>query len=608
MGSAMLRGQSGQKVSQRSCRSTLQLRALTLLAFPLMALGCSKSTPASTATPRAHISGISVGAATQVLAPPGGSPCGAVPACAGSSSINCYGGLESLADEHSTVLPPGTLPGHDHDYLFFVPAKTCLNDDQTKATGSTSGLVVLTSTGPEAGGVWALAYAADYGYYNETFSHQAVQGHGQIFLAPVDRSSCPATPDATFDLNYANPGSVVVDPTRSGGDKLLMVYEGTNDCVSYWTNGGTQDGNFYSTLGIATTTDYGLTWASYKTSHVNLPHQSLTAGPTQPLGVWGDMSKVCAGNDCSVATLPANYGRYAVIGAPVSLASLVAAGQPLVAKSTGAAEPSAFVDDVNTAQGTYLYAVHGAKSGPYTYPGMEQSGVTVSRAALGGSEPLKFMRWYGPAVAYGVSSVASFSLQTITAKGPNCGPGITSCQLTNKGHAADGGGLGSPLFPQDPANSAEAFSHCQAANQNQGSGSISYFEPTGQYLVIFTCGSPNPPNARTSPPPAPGTFWSSWFYATLDPANPDLSDQSGWSPPQEIQSSGAWRTDNGASSKCSYDGWYPTFMSLGAKAGHLTASGYAFSMSGCLDTGAGKPRAYVSRTLSIATSNPNQSP
>ena len=37
----------------------------------------------------------------------------------GSFPLNNYGGLGTLADEHSTIFPPGTLPGHS-DYLFFV--------------------------------------------------------------------------------------------------------------------------------------------------------------------------------------------------------------------------------------------------------------------------------------------------------------------------------------------------------------------------------------------------------------------------------------------------------------------------------------------------------
>lgn len=38
--------------------------------------------------------------------------------------INQWGGLSTLADEHSTVFPPGTFKGHPNDYLFFVASKT----------------------------------------------------------------------------------------------------------------------------------------------------------------------------------------------------------------------------------------------------------------------------------------------------------------------------------------------------------------------------------------------------------------------------------------------------------------------------------------------------
>ncbi len=52
------------------------------------------------------ITGISVSPAQRVLAPGGG-------------SINLVDNLSALADEHSSILPPGIVPGHK-DYLFFV--------------------------------------------------------------------------------------------------------------------------------------------------------------------------------------------------------------------------------------------------------------------------------------------------------------------------------------------------------------------------------------------------------------------------------------------------------------------------------------------------------
>ena len=76
----------------------------------------------------------------------------------GSFPLNQYGGLGTLADEHSTIFPPGTLPSH-WDYLFFVATRTFLNS-------ISSGVVVLTGgSGPNKNGQWTLDFAPDYGHY-----------------------------------------------------------------------------------------------------------------------------------------------------------------------------------------------------------------------------------------------------------------------------------------------------------------------------------------------------------------------------------------------------------------------------------------------------------
>ncbi len=101
---------------------------------------------------------------------------------------------------------------------------------------------------------------------------------------------------------------------------------------------------------------------------------------------------------------------------------------------------------------------------------------------------------------------------------------------------------------------------------------------------------------------------AAWFYATLDATQYDLGRQDKWSAPQEIAGSWAWLTSNMSPggvcppkgcAACVWDGWYATFMSLGAKPGHLDTTGFAFGMRGCQDTGAGSPREYVSRTFTM---------
>ena len=560
---------------------------------------------------RERVIGVRLGARQAVLAPVLPSPCTEPPACSGSTSINCYGGLASLADEHSTVIPPGTVPGHAEDYLFFVPTKTCLNGDRTAATGSTSGLVVLSGgSGPDADGRWTLDFAEDYGQYNETLGGKTVQGYGQLFLSPVDRTSCPAlaaqSQDPTFDLNYANPSSVLVDPTTPGS--LLMVYEGTNRCIGYDPAKGAQDNNFYSMVGVATSLDFGHTWPTYRTNQIPLPHQSQGDGPKAPLGAEG--ADTCLGNDCSSGPA-ANFGRYAVLSAPVTAAELVATGQPLPSKSMGDSEPSGFIDDVSPSSDLYLYTVQNFGTGVYTYPGTQSGGVLgVARAKLGTQGLLKFTQWFGSEVRYGGTSAGSFASTQVTVTGANCGPGsgaATICQISNAGLGSDGGGLESPIFPQSGANDPSSAATCQSSNQKQLGGSISFVETSQEYLLLFICNSPIDPANPGAPSPTGSTRGAAWFYATLDATKYDLSRQDQWGAPREIPESWAWLTSNaneagcpsGGCSACVYDGWYPSLMSMGNKPGHLGSSGYVFSMQGCQDVGAGSPRAYVSRAFNL---------
>jgi hypothetical protein len=73
-------------------------------------------------------------------------------------------------------------------------------------------------------------------------------------VPPVNFVSCNPTYDTEFDENYAAPGSVLQDPTRSAGH-YVMIYEAENHCP-----GGTWEFQFYNTTGFATSSDYGRTW------------------------------------------------------------------------------------------------------------------------------------------------------------------------------------------------------------------------------------------------------------------------------------------------------------------------------------------------------------
>jgi hypothetical protein len=524
----------------------------------------------------------------------------------GDESINCYGGLGSLADEHSSVLPPGTFGGQ-YEYLFIVAAKTCLNGDGSRdpsvcpgvpsTSSNTSGVVVLSSPGPDAQGNWRLDFAKGYGSYDEVINGRTIKGIGQIFLSPMDRNRCLDTSaeyqDPTFDLNYANPASVVVDPTKNrGSDSLLMVFEGTNQCVG---SSGSPIGGFYSTVGIATSLNWGATWPSYRYNFPQypLPAQNLYWGPNSKLGGIGDSSLLCEGNNCP-SNIPVSLGRYAVLGAPVSLSTMIQNGRRIPANHwMGNQEPSAFVDDVDTANGTYLYILSNfSTDGRGSYPGAQDRTIGIARAPLQHGGELQFTKWYGQNVTYGDTSSGGFDLQSVTANG------ITT---TNSGLGDDGGGLGSPIFPRatqaQSQRSIIPYQTCQADDQGQGGASISYVDELGVYLLTFVCETPQ---NSWNPQATPG---HALFYST----NTNLSDQSGWSPPQMISQS--WSPFDSVNS-CDYDGWYSTFMSESSflfphPVGHISTSGFVFSLHGCEGKANTKlPRRYSSRTFTI-TVKPN---
>jgi hypothetical protein len=192
---------------------------------------------------RSLIQGISVSNEQPVLGPWGNS--------INNCGDDCH--LSSLSDEHSTIFPPRTFKHHPQDYLFFA---------------APGGVIVLTGgKGPSEQGQWTLDYASDYGLWwpnNPLWSR-----NGAVFRKPGAHLQCPRVTDATqqdptFDLNYALPGSLVIDPTvkkNAEPGNLLMIYEGTNRCMG--TKGPHQTGGVYSTVGIATSDDEGHTWPAY---------------------------------------------------------------------------------------------------------------------------------------------------------------------------------------------------------------------------------------------------------------------------------------------------------------------------------------------------------
>ncbi len=491
-----------------------------------------------------------------------------------------YGGLTTLSDEHSTVFPPGTLPGHD-DYLVFVASRTNLNP-------SASGMVVLTGgSGPSVNGQWTLDFAPDFGRYVPT--NPVGSQNGQILLSPMDHSACQkvgagnfAQQDSTFDLNYADPGSVVIDPTETAGvgpGNLLTVYEGTNRCVG--KTGDSNLGNdFYTSIAIATSNDYAHSWPTYRASppfdFYPLPGQNPSYGPNAPLGASG--ANVCVGNDCG-ATPPDSYGRYAVLGPVVTIARAMADSTVQTDRglqlNVGDSEPSAFVDDVSLSPDRYLYVVHSylpgqfADNSPLQANSQSVSDLAIARAKLnGGAAALKFTKWYGQ----------SFSE-----------PGLPS----------DGGGQESPIFPT-LVSDLPHYQNCLAPDQSRVMASISYVVETQQYLLTFVCSSPTDPRTETAYPGDSATqYGAAWFYATIDAHQFDLSHQEQWSAPREII--GSWSVFAGGGCFRNFNGWYPTFMSLNSKPGYLATTGYVFYMQGCTDESTPGGRQYSTRAFVINT-------
>ncbi len=469
----------------------------------------------------------------------------------GATTINALsdgsGSAKYIADEHSSILPPGYFPDHPLEYLFF-------------AAGAGG---VLKSYGPNANGQWQLGYASEYGYYGTNL------GNGPVFAPAMQKQYCPTVSDPTlqdptFDLNYAGVAGVFKDPTNPGGN-LLMVYEGTNRCIGL--KGGSNlhpvKNSFYSTIGIATSNDEGHTWPDYRyllnffgDLQYPLPYRNpchTIPCVTDPLlctsqepcfgpnALNGALGNVCMGNFCNIFPGP-TYGRYAVFSPPETIEAAIKAGQRLN-KPIGYQAPSGFLDDARGDAFPYLYIV----AGPMLMTREQLNGATA---------PLTFTNWYQ----------GSFSQ-----------PGM--------GGSADSISF---LGPQGRPQNCEA-----ATGQRRLDASISYVDQTQQYLLLFVCGSDIGDPATQS-----GASGAAWFYST----NSDLSHQDRWSLPQEII--GSWvpydTTTNSKITCADYDGWYPTLMSLNQPPTHLATSGYAFYMHGCLTgTTPNGGRKYSTRAFTI---------
>jgi len=458
-------------------------------------------------------------------------------------------------DTHQLVLGPGGIsinqsslgmaPVPDEHSTVFAPGTLGGNPDYLfflaspeQGHGAIGVSVLSGGSGPANNGQWTLNLPVADGYGSYS------SGFGQVFNPPTKGDTCPAVADGnpahqdqTFDMHYAASGSIVKDPTATPG-ALLMVYEGTNACIGNAGGPVLNTTDDYISLAIATSLDYGKSWPTYRgTPTFNFAPLPGFNATQAPDAPTGAVGKNVCIGNDCTRTPPASYGRYAVVTPPMSLASLMAAATPLTTKY-GEQEISGFVDDVAPSPPTYIYANSGD--------------ARVARAQLtGGTAPLAFQKWNGQAFS---------------------SPGI--------------GGAESSVLPAGP------FQNCEAPAQNQYGSSISYVDDTQQYLLTFLCVSPGDPALGPGSGAGQG---AAWFWST----SYNLSDQTKWTAPQEI--AGSWSAIDASGGCPDYKGFYPTFMSLGKSAGHLSLTGYVFYLWGCQGGTTPGGRAFSSRAFTITT-------
>ncbi len=352
--------------------------------------------------------------------------------------------LLDLADEHTTLIPQQSGPDV---YLVFASSRV--------ASAPTGGAVVLQTSDLMS---FDFATALGYGY--------------QVMTAPVAIDRCNAVYATEFDENYAGPGSVVQDPTLPPGN-LIMIYEAENHCP-----GGTNQHDFYATVGFARSSDNGKTWPPFANS------------------VLGDANR----HPVLKCVNPQPSTPYTQMGNAI---------------------PSAFVDH-DPSGDEYLYVVYGYHDGGFApaSDGLNR----VARAKLG-ADPLDFKKWY---------------------QGAFSEPGI--------------GGLDTGVLPG---------SGCSPEGR-QSMASITRNDDLGLYVMTYVCIAGST-----------GSRTGSWYYSTA--TSLDLQD---WTPPELILNSEFPVTEPcpGLTTGGEFDGYYPSFMSPGAAAGHTKLRGWAFLINGC-DTG-----------------------
>jgi len=247
----------------------------------------------------------------------------------GDNTLQHPPGLQTLPDEHTTVIP---LP--DGAYRVFAASNT-LNS----GTGRT-GAVVLGTT--------------DLMRFERIPGFGDPANQGLVLSAPSAFTDCTFTGPSLFDQNYAAPGTVIHDPTLSRGN-VIMLYEAEQHC-----DGKTFNHNFYASTGFARSSDEGKTWpppgpssaaTRYPILQVAGPKPvtpgSANAGDALPSGFVDEVPQACReGKPCRPAYFL--YVTYTNTGNPAASPPLKPDGYLRVARAQlGQPDPIAFTKWLN---------------------------------------------------------------------------------------------------------------------------------------------------------------------------------------------------------------------------------------------------------------------
>lgn len=463
-------------------------------------------------------------------------------------------------DTHQLVLGPGGSAVNrsslevgaapDEHSTVFAPGTLGNNHDYLffLATGegghAAIGVSVLSGgSGPDKNGQWTLDFPKADGYGSYA------GGFGQVFNPSTKGDVCPAVPDgnpAHQDQTFDMhyaSAGSVVKDPTAAPGSLFLIYEGTNACIGNAGGAIFGDNDDYISLAIATSLDYGRSWPTYR----GTSSFNFVALPGVNTTQAPNAPMGALGKNVCMGndctTTPPASYGRYPVVTPSTSLASLMTAAKPLSSKFGEQEISGFVDDAAGGSPTYLYANSG--------------NVRIARAPLnGGTAPLVFQKWNGQAFA---------------------SPGL--------------GGPEPSVLPAGP------FENCEAPAQSQFGSSISYVENTQQYLLTFICLSPGDPALG----PHSSAQGVAWFYST----SYNLSDQTQWSVPREI--TGSWSEIDSSGGCMDYKGWYPSLMSPGKSAGHLSLTGYVFYLWGCQGGGTPAPgRQMSSRAFTITTAAANQ--